>query len=96
MTAVTAGPLAHEFLCNAIMQLPKQINMKKNMGTADRIIRVIIAAIVAVLYFTGIIQGTLGVILLVLAGIFVLTSLVSFCPLYALFGLSTCKNKGKA
>lgn len=65
------------------------------MGTADRIIRVIIAAIVAVLYFTGIIQGTLGVILLVLAGIFVLTSLISFCPLYAPFGLSTFKNKEK-
>jgi uncharacterized membrane protein YtjA (UPF0391 family) len=67
--------------------------MKKNMGTADRIIRVIIAAIIAVLYFTGIIPGTLGVILLILAVVFVLTSLISFCPLYAPFGLSTCKNK---
>jgi len=67
--------------------------MKKNMGTADRIIRVIIAAIIAVLYFTGIIPGTLGVILLILAGVFVLTSLISFCPLYAPFGISTCKNK---
>lgn len=67
--------------------------MKKNMGTADRIIRVIIAAIISVLYFTGIIPGTLGVILLVLAGVFVLTSLISFCPLYAPFGLSTCTNK---
>lgn len=63
------------------------------MGTTDRIIRVIIAVIIALLYFTGIIQGTLGVILLILAGVFVLTSLVSFCPLYAPFGLSTCKNK---
>lgn len=67
--------------------------MKKNMGTADRIIRVIIAAIIAVLYFTGIIPGTLGVILLILAVVFVLTSLISFCPLYAPFGISTCKNK---
>lgn len=67
--------------------------MKKNMGTADRIIRVIIAAIIAVLNFTGIIQGTLGVILLILAGVFVLTSLISFCPLYAPFGISTCNNK---
>ncbi len=67
--------------------------MKKNMGTADRIIRVIIAAIIAVLYFTGVIPGTIGVILLILAGVFVLTSLISFCPLYAPFGLSTCKNK---
>jgi len=67
--------------------------MKKNMGTADRIIRVIIAAIIAVLYFTGIIPGTPGVILFILAVVFVLTSLISFCPLYAPFGLSTCKNK---
>lgn len=67
--------------------------MKKNMGTADRIIRVIIAAIIAVLYFTGLIPGTLGVILLILAVVFVLTSLISFCPLYAPFGISTCKNK---
>lgn len=67
--------------------------MKKNMGTADRIVRVIIAAIISVLYFTGIIPGTPGVILLILAGVFVLTSLISFCPLYAPFGLSTCPNK---
>lgn len=67
--------------------------MKKNMGTADRIIRVIIAAIIATLYFTNIITGTLGIVLLVLAGVFVLTSLVSFCPLYAPFGLKTCPMK---
>ncbi|MFP4846255.1 DUF2892 domain-containing protein [Winogradskyella sp. PE311] len=64
--------------------------MKKNMGTADRVIRIVIAAIVGVLYFKGIITGTLGIILLVLAGIFVLTSLISFCPLYAPFGIKTC------
>jgi len=67
--------------------------MKKNMGTADRIIRVIIAAIVVALYFTNMISGTLGIVLLVLAGVFVLTSLVSFCPLYAPFGLRTCAVK---
>lgn len=65
--------------------------MKKNMGSADRIIRIIIAAIVAILYFTGTISGTLGIVLLVLAGVFLLTSLISFCPLYAPFGISTCK-----
>jgi fatty acid desaturase len=69
--------------------------MKKNMGTADRIIRILIAAIVAVLYFTGTISGTLGIVLLVLAGVFVLTSLVSFCPLYAPFGFRTCPLKGQ-
>ena len=63
------------------------------MGKADRIIRVIIAVIIAALYFTNIITGTLGIVLLALAGIFVLTSLFSFCPLYAPFGLSTCKTK---
>lgn len=67
--------------------------MKKNMGNADRIIRVIIAVIVAALYFTNVITGTLGIVLLALAGVFVLTSLMSFCPLYAPFGLSTCKVK---
>lgn len=67
--------------------------MKKNMGTADRIIRVIIAAIVGVLYFTGTITGTLGIVLFVLAGVFVFTSLISFCPLYAPFGIKTCPIK---
>lgn len=65
------------------------------MGKADRIIRVIIAAIIGFLYFTGTITGTLGVVLLVLAGVFVLTSLVSFCPLYAPFGIKTCPVNDK-
>lgn len=67
--------------------------MKKNMGNADRIIRIILAAIVVALYFTNIITGTFGIVLLVLAGIFVLTSLISFCPLYAIVGLNTCPTK---
>ncbi len=65
------------------------------MGSADRIIRVIIAAILGVLYFNGTISGTTGIVLLVLAGVFVLTSMVSFCPLYAPFGISTCPLKDK-
>ena len=69
--------------------------MKKNMGSTDRIFRFIIAAVIAVLYFTNVISGTLGIVLLVLAGVFVLTSFISFCPLYAPFGLSTCKMKEK-
>lgn len=64
--------------------------MKKNMGTADRLIRFVIAAVIAALYFTNVVSGTLGIVLLVLAGVFVLTSLVSFCPLYSLVGLNTC------
>ncbi|MCA6075437.1 YgaP family membrane protein [Fulvivirga sedimenti] len=67
--------------------------MKKNMGSADRIIRLLIAGVIAVLFYANVISGTLGIVLLVLAGVFVLTSFVSFCPLYAPFGISTCKVK---
>ena len=63
--------------------------MKKNMGSADRIIRVIIAAIFIALYFSGSITGTVGIVLIVLSVVFVLTSLVGFCPLYLPFGLNT-------
>lgn len=65
--------------------------MKKNMGTADRIIRAVLAIVIGILYFTNVISGTLGLVLLILAVIFLLTSLVSFCPIYAIFGMSTCK-----
>ena len=71
----------------------KIISMKKNMGNADRIIRVLIAGVFAYLYFGGIVTGTLGLVLVVLGGVFVLTSLVSFCPLYTLVGLNTCPRK---
>ena len=67
--------------------------MKKNMGNADKIIRVIIAALIGILYFTGTISGTLGIVLLTLSAIFVLTSFISFCPLYLPFALSTSKKK---
>ena len=60
------------------------------MGTADRTIRTILAVIFAVLYFTNVITGTLGIVLMVLAAVFLLTSFISFCPLYAPFGLKTC------
>jgi hypothetical protein len=66
--------------------------MKKNMGTIDRIIRVLIAALIAFLFFTNQITGTLGIVLIILAAVFLLTSFVSFCPLYLPFGLKTNKN----
>ena len=66
--------------------------MKKNMGTLDRIIRLILVAIVLLLYFTDVIGGTLAIILGVVAAIFFLTSLFSFCPLYLPFGISTRKK----
>ncbi len=67
--------------------------MKKNMGGADRIIRIIAAVAIGVLFYTGVLQGMLAYVLLGLAAIFVLTSFVSFCPLYTLVGLNTCKIK---
>jgi hypothetical protein len=67
--------------------------MKRNMGNADRLIRLIVAAIINVLYFAGFLTGALAGVLLILAGIFVITSVVSFCPLYLPFGLSTLRKK---
>ena len=67
--------------------------MKKNMGNTDKGIRVAIAIAVALLYFFNVIEGTLAYILMGLAIIFLLTSFISFCPLYAPFGISTCKTK---
>lgn len=67
--------------------------MKKNMGSTDRIIRFILAAIFIVLYFTNTITGMWGIVLLILGAVFILTSFVSFCPLYVPFGLSTCSKK---
>ncbi len=64
--------------------------MKKNMGNADRIIRLIVAAVLFVLFFTGKVTGTLGIILVAVGAIFTLTSSISFCPLYTLFGMRTC------
>lgn len=69
--------------------------MKSNVGNTDKAVRISIAVLLAALYFTGTITGVLGVIALVVAGVFVLTSLVGFCPLYAIFGMSTCPRKTK-
>jgi len=66
--------------------------MKKNMGSIDKVIRILVAVVFAVLFFTNVITGTLGIILLVLAVVFVLTSLISFCPLYLPFGINTGKK----
>jgi uncharacterized membrane protein len=67
--------------------------MKKNMGTIDKAIRILVAVVVVVLYFTQVISGVLAIILLALSAIFVVTSLLSFCPLYMPFGLSTRKKE---
>ena len=67
--------------------------MKQNMGTEDRIIRLAAAVVVAILYFTNVISGTVGIILGILAVVFVATSFVGTCPLYLPFGFSTKKEE---
>lgn len=69
--------------------------MKKNMGTADKAIRVLVAILFAMLFLTKTVEGTAGIILLVLAIVFLLTSFISFCPLYLPFGINTCKKEKK-
>ncbi len=65
--------------------------MKRNMSNTDRIVRVVVAALFAYLYFGGIVTGTLGVVLVVLGAVFLLTAVIAFCPLYAPFKINTNK-----
>lgn len=67
--------------------------MTKNMGTTDKIIRSVLAIIFVSLYLTDVISGTVGIIFVVLSGIFLLTSFISVCPLYLPFGIKTCSEK---
>ncbi len=71
----------------------QNIIMKKNMGAADRILRILIAIVIGILYFTHVVTGTLGIVLMVIAAIFLLTSIISVCPLYSMLGISTCPRK---
>jgi hypothetical protein len=66
--------------------------MKRNLSNPDRIIRLVLAALFAFLYFSGIVTGVLGIVLLVLAAVFALTAVVAFCPLYVPFKFSTNKS----
>ena len=66
--------------------------MKKNMGLADKIIRIIVAVVFAVLFFAKVVTGTVGIILLVLGAVFLLTALIGFCPLYLPIGINTGKK----
>lgn len=63
------------------------------MGIIDKVLRVLVAIVIAGLYFANIISGTLAIVLLIIAGIFILTSFMSFCPLYLPFGISTRKKE---
>ncbi|RRR77795.1 MAG: DUF2892 domain-containing protein [Candidatus Viridilinea halotolerans] len=66
--------------------------MQANMGTIDRVIRVVLAVVVAGLILSNVVQGVLAMVLGILAAVFVLTSVVGFCPLYKPFGISTCSR----
>jgi outer membrane murein-binding lipoprotein Lpp len=74
----------------------KKIIMKKNIGTTDKIIRIIVAAVLAVLYLTGTVHGILGIIFLIAAVVLVVTTLTGFCGLYKILGISTCPVKTEA
>ena len=67
--------------------------MKKNMGNLDRVVRIVLALVVIGLYLTDIINGTLAIVLLIFGAVLILTSMVSTCPLYLPFGISTLKTK---
>jgi hypothetical protein len=67
--------------------------MKTNVGNMDKVLRIVLAVVMSVLYFTGTVTGTLGTVLLILGGVFLLTALVGFCPLYAMVGINTCPRK---
>jgi hypothetical protein len=67
--------------------------MKTNVGSMDKVIRIVLALIFAGLYFTGTVTGTVGLVLVILGGVFLVTALLGFCPLYAMVGLSTCPVK---
>lgn len=67
--------------------------MKKNMGTVDRVLRILLALVLGFLYYNGTITGTLGIVAIIVAVVFAATSFLSFCPLYKIFGLNSCKIK---
>lgn len=67
--------------------------MKTNVGNMDKVLRIALAVVMSVLYFTRTVEGTLGTVMLILGGVFLLTALVGFCPLYAMVGINTCPKK---
>lgn len=90
VTQVTNQPTLLAEICSLkSINHYKIIIMGKNMGTVDKAIRIVLAIIVVVLYLSNLISGTLAIVLLIFAGIFILTSFLSFCPLYLPFGIST-------
>ena len=82
------------YILSRIVKLCIKLNdMKTNMNSTDKAIRLLIAIGIITLYYTNVVSGTLGIVLMAVAGIFILTSFVSFCPIYAIFGLSSKKKQ---
>ncbi len=77
---------AGNFTANQII-----IKMKSNVGSADSMVRIFLALVMAALYFSHLVEGNLAIAAMVLGGVFLLTGLFRFCPLYALLGLNTCQ-----
>lgn len=69
--------------------------MKANMGTVDKAVRILAAVAIIALYFGNVVSGTVAIILLIFAGVFIATSLISVCPLYLPFGISTLPKQAK-
>jgi Protein of unknown function (DUF2892). len=69
--------------------------MKKNMGVVDKVARLIVAVVIVILYLSKVLTGAIGIVLLVLAAVFVVTSLVGNCPMYSVFKIDTCSSKKK-
>ncbi|WP_116769495.1 YgaP family membrane protein [Maribacter litoralis] len=67
--------------------------MRKNLGSTDRFIRLFIAVALLTTFYTETVTGTIGYILAAVAGVLIFTTFISFCPIYSLFGASTCKTK---
>lgn len=67
--------------------------MKKNVGAIDKLIRLVVALLIVIAYFQGLVSGILAIILLAVAAIFAVTSVVGTCPIYAIFGISSCPPK---
>ena len=74
----------------------KNFVMKRNMGNFDRVFRILVAAVIVALYFTHAVTGTWAIVFLIAGAVFLLTGFVSFCPLYALFGIDTNAEDKKA
>jgi hypothetical protein len=93
MKIMSPGDADYFFPSRHAVVLQQKNIMKKNMGTIDKTIRILLALVIIVLYFTNIISGTLAIVGLIFSGIFILTSVISFCPLYLPFGISTRKEE---